>query len=871
MGACALTCALLTVLQVVGGHTFHRRTLDNGLQALAVDDGQRERVSVFVVYAVGNRAETAATTGLAHLCEHAMYTGTATTPAGKHDAAIQALGGESNAYTRDDYTAYYDHQVPASALEQVLRLEADRMRGLTWAEPAFLHERQRLTVEERHSNDPQVQLAARRDHEVWRGSGYGAGVLDERGNTRGPELSLETVRAFWETWYHPRNAAVVVVGGDPAAALDAIARAFGGLPAGPAPPALPGAAEGELPREVTLEAPLSRERVEWVWTGPALAETDQRLALRLLAELFAQRTAPDGSPIEVVAGDRAGPDLFLLAATGPGADAAVRATWGELLGGAWDEARLGEAKRRIVDELEKKPLRSRPYFSLAVDVAVLTALGQPDLPGTLATRVQALTRADLLRAAETWLPAARRITLRWQATGPAAAPLPEDKPGLKAAAEAAEASGDLPRAIAAYERLLTLQPGRIDLVIYRYQLGALHRQRGELTRAREHLLAALEVVEYPAVRELLNEVEAELAKGGEGKPATTPPPAHPSARHPSSEPGEQPPPPAAPPHPAHPSPAKRVVVQGGELPPEWASEAEQVLADLERWRGLTFLRPVVVEVLPEDPEGPAGWYEPGKGRLVVTRKGSAKFGRGVMLHELFHALQDQHYDLSAAHERARGSDQERALQALIEGEAMLAVQELMAYDFSRHAHIPEGPLDEERYQKLFHYGAGLQFVLALRDARGWAGVSAAFKALPSGTAEVFHPQRYLRRTGAGAESLAPPPAPTVDLDAAGQPLPERAEGEYGLRVLVARDPALRPQHEALGAALTHDLHRRARLADGRVRHAWALRFRSAEEAAAFHALARQALRAVPGLVAGSESLEGAEETVTLRWTGPAEE
>ena len=86
---------------------------------------------------------------------------------------------------------------------------------------------------------------------------------------------------------------------------------------------------------------------------------------------------------------------------------------------------------------------------------------------------------------------------------------------------AATASGDLERAITAYERLIELGPGRVDLVIYRYYLGSLHHRQGRLERAREELLAGLEVVEYPALRELLEKVDAELAQRG-GPPAPTP-------------------------------------------------------------------------------------------------------------------------------------------------------------------------------------------------------------------------------------------------------------------------------------------------------------------------------------------------------------
>ena len=259
----------------VGDHVFHRRTLDNGLEVLAVDDGRGGTLSVFVIYAVGNRAETAATTGLAHLTEHALFTGTKTTPAGAHDAAIKAMKGESNAYTRDDFTAYYAHKIPADQLTAVLALEADRMRGLTWGEAAFLNERERLRKEELHAGKSDLQLGARRDLAVWGGRGYGTGLVDAKGNTRGPTLSLAQVRAFYDRWYRPRNAAVVVVGAEPKGALDAMEEAFGGLPAGPRPPALDTPALGAGER--TLAAPLSRPRREWVWVGPSLSEPIDRL------------------------------------------------------------------------------------------------------------------------------------------------------------------------------------------------------------------------------------------------------------------------------------------------------------------------------------------------------------------------------------------------------------------------------------------------------------------------------------------------------------------------------------------------------------------------------------------------------------------
>jgi len=117
---------------------------------------------------------------------------------------------------------------------------------------------------------------------------------------------------------------------------------------------------------------------------------------------------------------------------------------------------------------------------------------------------------------------------------------------------------------------------------------------------------------------------------------------------------------------------------------------------------------------------------------------------------------------------------------LIEGEAMLAVSELMDYDFEAHATIPaEGPLDEERFEKIFHYGDGLRFVRALRDAGGWDGVSEAFQDPPRTTGEVYHPERYLE------QRRDEPPGLRLCQKT-------RASGEYGLSLWLSREEDTRP-------------------------------------------------------------------------------
>ena len=97
----------------VGEHDFLRRTLPNGLQAIAVHEGankgesaDEKTCSIFMVVGAGNRMEGASTTGLAHLVEHAMFTGTQTTGVNEHEKLLVSWGAESNAFTREDYTLY---------------------------------------------------------------------------------------------------------------------------------------------------------------------------------------------------------------------------------------------------------------------------------------------------------------------------------------------------------------------------------------------------------------------------------------------------------------------------------------------------------------------------------------------------------------------------------------------------------------------------------------------------------------------------------------------------------------------------------------------------------------------------------------------
>ena len=120
-----------------GDHTYWMETLENGLQAISVADDSDSTATVFIVYSVGNRMEQATTHGLAHLTEHAAFSGTPSVPMDALIDAVEAEDGEANAYTRDDMTVFYDYEIPPDILAEVLQMEADRWLGLACAVCAF--------------------------------------------------------------------------------------------------------------------------------------------------------------------------------------------------------------------------------------------------------------------------------------------------------------------------------------------------------------------------------------------------------------------------------------------------------------------------------------------------------------------------------------------------------------------------------------------------------------------------------------------------------------------------------------------------------------------------------------------------------------
>ncbi len=306
-------------------------TLANGLTALLVEEHKAPVVSVQVYYKVGSRNEETGKTGLTHMLEHMFFKGTPGIGPREFDRLVQRNGGQDNAYTTANYTAYYI-DFAADRVNLALELEADRMAHLSLDEKEFLPERQVVLEERRLRIDDQPAGVL---GEVMRATAFLAHpyrwpVIGWESDIQA--YTIQDLRRFHQRYYMPNNA-VLIVAGDIRrdAVLAEIQALFGSIPRGPDPP-----------KVVTVEP---------------LQQGERRVAVRKEAELplFSAAyhtptiTHPDSFPLEVL---------------------------GYVLAGG-ESARLPQ---RLVYEQQLASAASASYSGLSVD-PYLFSLSAAPLPG----------------------------------------------------------------------------------------------------------------------------------------------------------------------------------------------------------------------------------------------------------------------------------------------------------------------------------------------------------------------------------------------------------------------------------------------------------------------------------------------------------
>jgi len=185
--------------------------LDNGLKLVVIPDRRAPVVTHMIWYKAGSADDPVGQSGIAHFLEHLLFKGTKNYPQGEFSSAIAEIGGQENAFTSYDYTAYFQ-KVSPSALPQMMKYEADRMRNIKITNEVVLPER-KVILEERAGrvdNSPRAIMSEFVQAALFVHHPYGTPIIGWEHEIR--ELTREDALEFYEKWYQPWNAIVVVAG-----------------------------------------------------------------------------------------------------------------------------------------------------------------------------------------------------------------------------------------------------------------------------------------------------------------------------------------------------------------------------------------------------------------------------------------------------------------------------------------------------------------------------------------------------------------------------------------------------------------------------------------------------------------------------------
>jgi zinc protease len=266
-------------------------TLENGLQVVVIEDHRAPIVTHMMWYKTGRADEPAGQSGIAHFFEHLMFKGTDTVAAGEFSAIVAANGGSDNAFTSDDYTAYFQ-RIAAQHLPQMMQLEADRMANLNLSPENVATELQVILEEraQRTDSDPSALLQEQMTAAQYLNHPYAIPVIGWRHEIE--QLTREKALAFYATHYAPNNAILVVAGDVNPAEVRELAQTYYGpiAPSADLPPRIRPSEPPQLSeRRLRLaDARVAQPYVIRTYLAPERNAGDQKqaAALAILAELL---------------------------------------------------------------------------------------------------------------------------------------------------------------------------------------------------------------------------------------------------------------------------------------------------------------------------------------------------------------------------------------------------------------------------------------------------------------------------------------------------------------------------------------------------------------------------------------------------------
>ncbi len=407
-------------------------TLDNGMQVVVIEDHRAPVVVQMVWYRAGAADEPPGKSGIAHFFEHLMFKATRSLEAGEFSQVVAANGGSDNAFTSQDYTAYYQ-RVAADRLELMMRMEADRMRNLLLTEEDVATERDVVLEERAQRTDTNPNALAREQMRaaLFLNHPYRIPVIGWRQEVAA--LGRADALEFYRRFYAPDNAVLVVAGDVEPGAVRALAERYYGVlePTGNLPARLrPGEPAQLAERRVIYTDPrVSQPYLRRSYLAPERNPGDQAEAAALvyLAELLggsgatsvlgralqfdARLAVYTGAGYSAISYD---PDSFTLVVVPvPGigleeAEAALDEAIGEFLERGPDPAQFARIKMQIraqeiyaLDDVQGIAQRYGEALTSGLTIADVEAW--PDV-------LQAVTPEDVLGAARRLFDRRRSVT-----------------------------------------------------------------------------------------------------------------------------------------------------------------------------------------------------------------------------------------------------------------------------------------------------------------------------------------------------------------------------------------------------------------------------------------------------------------------------
>lgn len=257
----AATFALVLPMAAHAEEAVTLFTLDNGMDVVVIEDHRAPVVTHMVWYKTGSADEPVGASGVAHFLEHLLFKATDVLEAGEFSATVAANGGSDNAFTSYDYTAYFQ-RIAADRLELMMQMESNRMNNLRITEADIETERQ-VVLEERNQRTENNPGALAREQFVaalYQNHRYGVPIIGWKHEME--DLSLQDALDFYDLYYSPNNAILIVAGDVYPDEVRALAEQYYG--------AIP--AESELPERIRPEEPPQRAERRITYVDPRVSQ-----------------------------------------------------------------------------------------------------------------------------------------------------------------------------------------------------------------------------------------------------------------------------------------------------------------------------------------------------------------------------------------------------------------------------------------------------------------------------------------------------------------------------------------------------------------------------------------------------------------------